>query len=370
MNMRRLARGAVVSILAAAASGALLGAQQQQQPAIFTPGSTIPVLESYLDSLRSQAGIPGMSGAIVRDGEIAWERGFGYANLASRLRAAPDTPYVVGDLTGTLAAVLVLQCVEQRHLSLDDPIQRYGLSSPEPTATLRGLLSHNPPGVGRDAFQYSPDRYTHITELIESCAPQPYRKSVAHRILEHLAMQDSAPGTDWKDPNLSLPEGMFTDADLDHYRAVLDRLAVPYKVTNRTRTDVTTLAPSGINAAAGLVSTARDLAKFDAALDQGDTGSLLLTDTLVAAWTPAVGISGTPSPMGLGWFVQSYKGERVVWHFGNVPNAYSSLIVKLPERGMTFILLANSDGLTAPFDLTQGDVTRSVFASLFLKLAV
>ena len=29
--------------------------------------------------------------------------------------------------------------------------------------------------------------------------------------------------------------------------------------------------------------------------------------------------------MGLGWFVQFYRGERVVWHFGHVPNAYSSL---------------------------------------------
>ena len=73
--------------------------------------------------------------------------------------------------------------------------------------------------------------------------------------------------------------------------------------------------------------------------------------------------------MGLGWFVQSYKGERVVWHFGNVPNAYSSLILKLPARGLTFIVLANSDGLSASFDLPQGDVTKSLFASLFLKLA-
>ncbi|HEY2433569.1 MAG TPA: serine hydrolase domain-containing protein [Vicinamibacterales bacterium] len=367
--MRRLTRCGVVSVLALAASGALLGAQQQQ-PSIFTPGSTIPVLESYLESLRAQAGIPGMSGAIVRDGEIAWERGFGYANLNSHVRTAPDTPYVVGDLTGTLAAVLALQCVEQRHLALDDPIERYGLSSPEPSATLRGLLSHNPPGSTRDAFQYSPERFAHVTELVEACAPQPYRKSVAHRILEHLAMQDSAPGTDWKDPGLSLPDGLFTDEDRDHYRAVLDRLAVPYKVTNRTRTDVTTVPTSGINAAAGLVSTVRDLAKFDAALDQGDNGGLLLADTLGAAWTPAVGASGTPSPMGLGWFVQTYKGERVVWHFGNVPNAYSALIVKLPARGITFILLANSDGLTAPFDLTQGDVTRSLFASLFLRLVI
>lgn len=370
MTMRGRTRRVVATLLAVAASVSLLRAQQVQQPSIFTPGGTIPVLESYLESLRQQAGIPGMSGALVRDGEIAWEKGFGYANLAAHIRPAGDTPYVVGDMTGMLAAVLVLQCVEQRRLTLDDPIVRYGLSAPEPSATLRGLLSHNPPGAAKDAFVYSPDRYAHVTELMEWCAPQPFRKSVAHRLLERLAMQDSAPGTDWKDPDLSLPDGLFDVSDVAHYRAVLDRLAVPYKVTNRTKTEVTTLPASGINASGGLVSTAHDLAKFDAAVDAGDSGGLLLADTVANAWTPVVGATGTASPMGLGWFVQTYKGERVVWHFGNVPNAYSSLIIKLPERGITFILLANSDGLTAPFDMTQGDVTRSLFASLFLKLAV
>jgi len=76
------------------------------------------------------------------------------------------------------------------------------------------------------------------------------------------------------------------------------------------------------------------------------------------------------SPRGLGWFVQSYKGERLVWHFGYVQNAYSSLILKVPARGVTFILLANGDGLSAPFQLQSGDVTRSLFASLFLRLAI
>ena len=364
----RVRRRVAASVLAVLASAAILRAQQQ--PSIFTTSGTIPVLESYLESLRQQAGIPGMSGVLLRDGEIAWEKGFGYENLASRVRATPDTPYLVGDMTGTLAAVLVLQCVEQKRLALDDPIETYGLSAPEPSATLRQLLSHTPAGAPRDAFFYSPDRYVHVTELMEWCAPQPFRKSVAHRILDRLAMQDSVPGTDWKDPTFSLPEGLFDDSDVARYRAVLDRLAVPYKVSGRSKAEVTTLPATGITSIGGLVSTVRDLAKFDKALDAGDDGGLLLTDTLVDAWTPAVGLLGTPSPMGLGWFVQYYKGARVVWHFGSVPNAYSSLIVKLPERGMTFILLANSDGLTAPFDLAQGDVTKSLFASLFLKLAV
>jgi CubicO group peptidase (beta-lactamase class C family) len=177
------------------------------------------------------------------------------------------------------------------------------------------------------------------------------------------------PGTDWKDPNLTLPEGLFDDADRDRYRAVLDRLAVPYKVQGRGKADRTELPAMGINATGGLVSTVRDLAKFDKALDTVDEGGLLQLETVVAAWTPPADAAGSPAPMGLGWFVQYYKGERVVWHFGNVPNAYSSLILKLPQRNMTFILLANSDGLSSPFDLAEGDVTRSLFAALFLKLA-
>jgi CubicO group peptidase (beta-lactamase class C family) len=363
--MMRVHRRVLACLLAAIASAAVLRAQQ---PAIFTPGGSLPVLESYLESLRLQAGIPGMSAVVLRDGEIAWEKGFGYENVTARVRATPDTPYVIGDATQMFAAVLLLQCVEQRHLILDDPIERYGLTAPEPSATVRQLLSHTAP-AGRDAFVYSPERFAHLTEVMEWCAPQPFRKSLAHRILNRLAMMDSAPGTDWKNPQLTLEDGLFDESDVARYRGVLDRLAVPYKVSGRTKAERTDLAASGVNASGGLVSTVRDLAKFDKALDAADEGGLLHVETIAAAWTPAGAATGAPTPMGLGWFVQSYKGEPVVWHFGNVPNAYSSLVVKLPLRKTTFILLANSDGLSAPFELQQGDVTRSLFASLFLKLA-
>ena len=66
--------------------------------------------------------------------------------------------------------------------------------------------------------------------------------------------------------------------------------------------------------------------------------------------------------------MQYYNGEKLVWHFGNVPDAYSSLILKVPSRRLTLILLANSDGLSAPFSLHQGDVTSSLFARTFLRL--
>jgi hypothetical protein len=42
--------------------------------------------------------------------------------------------------------------------------------------------------------------------------------------------------------------------------------------------------------------------------------------------------------------------------------------VKLPTRHLTFILFANSDGLASTAQLDAGDVTRSLFATLFLRL--
>jgi CubicO group peptidase (beta-lactamase class C family) len=356
--MRRLLTGLTCALLLATTM------TSAQQP-IFTPYGIIPVLDAYLEALRQQAGIPGMSAAIVRDGVILWEKGYGFQNLQTRERATPSTPYLVGDASSTLAAVLLLQCVEQRLMDLDTPLGQYGIDIPERASTLRDLLSHRV-AEGETDFVYSPQRYAQLTSVAEWCIPQPYRKTVSHRIINRLAMTDTVPGTDLKDPNLAQTlEDFYDRSELERYRRVLDRMAVGYKVEARNRADRTELSPMTMTASGGLVSTVRDLAKLDGALD---TRLLLLDDTLAQAWNPATGAHGTGIPMGLGWFVQSYNGQRVVWHFGQVPNAYSSLIIKVPERNLTLILLANSDKLVAPFQLPAGDVSRSLFATLFLKL--
>ena len=72
----------------------------------------------------------------------------------------------------------------------------------------------------------------------------------------------------------------------------------------------------------------------------------------------------------MGWFVQTYNGEKVVWQFGMAENASSSLMIMLPARGLTLILMANSDGLVKLYSPANGDVTLSPFARLFLNLFV
>jgi Beta-lactamase len=112
------------------------------------------------------------------------------------------------------------------------------------------------------------------------------------------------------------------------------------------------------------VSTVRDLARFDNALNDA---VLLRPESLATAWSPA-NFGGAPLPTGLGWFVQTYQGERIIWHFSHIPDAYSALMLKMPARQLTLIMLANSDGLSTGANLEQGDVTVSPFVKIFLRL--
>jgi CubicO group peptidase (beta-lactamase class C family) len=361
--MRPRTAAAVLSLVALMAMRVGVHARQDQRAALLAT----PPIDHYLEALRQQAGIPGLSAVVVQDGEIVWDRGFGFENVESRVRATPDTPYYVGGLSQSIAAVLLLQCVEQKRLSLNDPVRKFGIEFPEQSATLRHVLSHSSAGTPGATYRYAPERYAELSKVMEWCAPQPYRKSVAHRILERLAMQNSVPGSDLKNPGV-VSEDLFDIEDMERYRRVIDRVAVPYRVEGRNRAVRSELpAPEGINAATGLISTARDLGEFDRALE---AAWFLLEETRAEAWSPRTAADGTAMPTGLGWFVQQYRGEPVVWQYGSIPNAYSSMILKLPNRRVTIILLANSDGLAVPFNLSEGDVTRSLFATLLLRLFI
>ena len=84
----------------------------------------------------------------------------------------------------------------------------------------------------------------------------------------------------------------------------------------------------GFNAAAGLISTVRDLARYDAAID---SHTLLEPQTQEIAWTNAVSNrTGQTLPYALGWFVQQYRGERLIWHYGLWNGSFSALIFESP----------------------------------------
>jgi CubicO group peptidase (beta-lactamase class C family) len=317
------------------------------------------VFGDTLDSLRVEAGIPAISVAIVQDGTIAWTRGLGKQDLESNVVARPDTPYPIGALAQTLASTLLLRrCVDQSYLETNDLVIRWTPAYPEPETTVGELLSHTAPNK---AFFYAPTRLEPLTGVIEECAHRRYPQLLGQELFDLLGMINSVPGQTLISP--SLEDGvMFDPARLARYADTLRRAAIPYRLINRRPFRNPDLTPSPIGFAKGVVSTAVDLAQFDLAYDSG----FLSPDTRQQALTQKFA-NGQPLRTGFGWFVQAYNGEPIAWQFGVIENGYSSLIVKVPNRRLTMILLANSDGLAVPFSLEAGDVTASIFARAFLR---
>src|SRR5688572_31013907 len=96
-------------------------------------GLTFSLFERYLESLRENAGVPGMSALVLQGGAEVWSTGFGRADIDSSARPTADTPYLIGGLSQTIGATLLLKkCVDESFATLNDPIADWvnGFSEP------------------------------------------------------------------------------------------------------------------------------------------------------------------------------------------------------------------------------------------------
>jgi CubicO group peptidase (beta-lactamase class C family) len=325
------------------------------------------VFGAYLESLRDQAGIPGLSAVIVDADGIVWERAYGWQDVGRGIATRTDTPFPANGLTQIVTASMALRCAEERRLDLDARLGSFRVETTEPDATIRQLLTHTSGPPETPTYAYRPDRLAPMWPILRTCTVDSYRESFSN-LLARVAMFDSVPGANIV--SIVPPaEGVPEPADVERYNALLQRQATPYMVDDRGRATQSSYAESAasLTPSSGLVTTVRDLAKFDLALRQG---LLVTADTLFQAWNAPGSVNGLALPHGVGWFVQNYRGEKVVWQFGMAENASSSLMMTLPNRGLTLIMMANSDGLVRLYSPTNGDVSLSPFARLFLNLFI
>jgi len=148
--------------------------------------------------------------------------------------------------------------------------------------------------------------------------------------------------------------------------ALAAMLARPYTIDSAGRAVATSPPPpQGDGAAGGVIASVADLARFDIALM---TGRLISDRSRSVMWTPGRSPDGTVLPYGLGWFVAQAGKERVVWHTGLWDGRYSALYLKVPARGLTMVLLANSEGLQWPSRLDEAAIERSPFARAFFDV--
>jgi CubicO group peptidase (beta-lactamase class C family) len=341
------------------------GAAQVQFPVPQPQALPYALFERYVEALRQEGGIPGLSAAIVRNGQVGWTAGFGREDLAKAIPASPDTPYPIAGLTQAISSVLIGICVDRHALEdeVDAPIRKWVPTFPEAQATVRHVLAHASDGAPSPRYRFDPGLFANLTPVVDACGKKPYRVFLADEVIERFGLARSVPGLDIGDVSNAARQG-FDQGRLNRFDDILKRLAVPYRVDRNGKATASEYPSRSIDASTGMVASAYDLARFDAALGEAVPVSAKTLNDM----STAVNFGSGTLPTGLGWFVQTSSNERLVWQFGFIPDVGSSIWLRVPGKRLTLILLANSGGLTSGLNLERGDITASPFARIFLSL--
>lgn len=309
--------------------------------------------EAALDSIRVELQIPGLAAAVVRDENIVWARGFGLAD-AERGRPATDTTaFYLASVTKSVAAIVLMQLVEEGLVDLDDPITDYGVDlEAEGQITVKHVFNHTSQGIPGTVFRYNGSRYIRLGDVMLRASGRTFAQLLAARVLQPLGLRHTAPDVELL--------ADFYEAGLNR-QEFLANVALPYELEDGR------VVPSGrlrhFSPAAGLVSSVRDLAAISIALD---VDRFLDPATREIMLSPSIEIHGPDKTYGLGWYVQTYEGVKLEWHYG-LAIGHSSLLVRAPEQRLTFVALANTSRLTGAYDMGAADIMATGPGRLFVE---
>lgn len=308
-----------------------------------------------LGEMKSRC-IPGLALMVIRDGQPVKTACYGHANIEWKTPVTPETVFEIGSLTKQFTAAGILLLAQEGRLSVDDRLARHLPEIPPAWArvTLRHLLHHTS-GIksytGLDGFELT--RRQTRQQFIRKLAAQPmefqpgekykYCNS-GYNLLGHVI--EAASGQDYWTflaERVFRPLGMNATTDRDPRQVIVNRAGGYEQTTNHVHInrdyDVT-----DVFAAGAIVSTVKDLARWNAALD---SHQLLTAASKELWWTPGRLNDGTAIEYGFGWRIGRQDGHRTVRHSGSTAG-FSATLQRYPEDRLAVILLTNTGEQIAP----------------------
>jgi D-alanyl-D-alanine carboxypeptidase len=352
-------------------------------PGVAHTAASADLSESVANALKpylARNEFPGISVAIVTDGQVALAQGYGVANVATKAPVGADTRFDIGSVTKTFTALGVLLLYQESQgtsqpMNLDAPIGQYlhntksfklpakwsqittrelldmtsgirDVSSPQPWQGQVKAIAKAPllftPGT---KTSYSDTNFDLLGELIEQRTGESYSTFIENQILE--------------------PLGMSETQELGQSALVANQ-AVGYSVPKHgSWLKAPVQNGPAMYAAAGIVSTATDMATYMTALL---SGQILDPATYQLMWTST---SPDSASRGLGWdnVINSSTGTVEVTKNGRVPG-YSSDLILYPETDSgVFISFNTSHEGAGSNGLTAVQVAASVYAAAQLGFA-
>jgi CubicO group peptidase (beta-lactamase class C family) len=330
-----------------------------------------PLVSQMLDFWK----IPGVGLAVIKDGAVVLAEGFGLRQSEDQLPVTPDTLFAIASATKAFTTFGLGLLVDEGKLDWDTPVREYlpDFRLHDPFAseriTARDLACHRS-GLPRHDFSWYNSSATRreLVEQVRHLEPsKDFRTTWQYQNLMYVVagyLTGELAGCTWEEfvrQRIFAPLGMgrsqFSVAesqqDADYatpYEEKDDQIVpMPFR-------PVTTIGPAG-----GINSTISELARWVLLqLNGGRIGErrLISEANLTQMHTPQMVLQPQISfdevdrfGYGLGWFIDSYRGHKLVHHGGNI-DGFSTLVSFLPRAGIGLAVVANRMGSFLPTALS------------------
>jgi CubicO group peptidase (beta-lactamase class C family) len=332
-----------------------LASAQKSRPRATLNNAAVTRLEETIPHLMTEADIPGLQIAVIRNSKVIWTRAFGVTNSETKSRVNDNTVFEAASLTKPVFAYAVLKLVDNGKLDLDTPLVKYlsgrydvGDDARLDQITARHVLSHTtgfpnwrPRGdktlkiyfTPGDRFSYSGEGFVYLSKVVEQITGESQEAFIKRTVLDPLNMKSS--NLVWRNDYELLKT--FTHDWVGG-------------VSGRGK-------PDKANAAASLQTTANDYAKFVIAMLKG-TGLKPATARLMQTPQASVTLAGTNSlnapdakrsptvSWGLGWGLEKTEDGMAFWHWGDNGDTKAFVLADSKQRTGLVMFANSANGLS------------------------
>ncbi len=336
----------------------LLVATASAQKTELSPAKRAKI-EAAVTKYMATTHVPGLSVAVVENGEDEWAAGFGLADVENNAPASEHTLFRLASISKSLTATAAMELVERGQLDLDAPVQKYCPTFPQKQSpiTTREVMGHlagirhyksesqDDPEIGNtkhfdDPIQAGLDFFKN-DPLLSDPGKQFHYSTQGYTLVGCVI--EGVSGTKYVD---FVRQNIFVPAGMEHTQ-VDDRFAIiPYRTRFYRRTESGTVQntdfldssykiPGG-----GWLSSAEDMAKFEVAILND---KLIKRSTRDLMWTPLKPSDGSKDNYALGWGSWTENGLAVVGHSGGQQGTSTQFIIAPALRAGVVVLTNMED---------------------------
>jgi CubicO group peptidase (beta-lactamase class C family) len=313
-------------------------------------------LDGYMPYALKRGDAAGAVVVVVKDGQVLTQRGFGYADVASRQPVDPETTlFRQASVSKVITWTAVMQQVEAGKIDLDRDVNAY-LDFKIPAfhgkpVTMRNLMTHTGgfEEVQRGLNSYDPKPYPPLGDIIKRHVPKRifapgttpaysnYGTSLAAYIVERVS---GVPYNIYVERRIFAPAGMTRSSFRQPLPTSLRSLVASGYMLGSSKPspfEMNSLAPSG-----GLTASGADMGRFMIA-HLSDGGALMKPATAAQMHNTILRLIPPLNGMALGFYEQNINGRKALSHAGDSLNFHSQLWL-FPNEKVGIYMSMNAAG--------------------------